>query len=92
LSSETYPFLSHHVTITIPHKGPLIISELPVNNTYKLKNMQVWSEPPTAPDYAFVCFEPSVSSEDAFDRPSDPLEIALGGTQEFVLQLRAESS
>ncbi len=78
------------MTISIPHKGLLTIAELPVDDHYVLKNLQVWSEPPTKPDFTFVCFEPTVGSEDALNRPADRLEIAPGRTQQFVLELRAE--
>lgn len=92
IPDNPYPFSSHTVTVHIPHRGTLTIAELPVDNSYRLKNMQVWSEPPTKPDSAFVCFEPTVSSEDALNRPADRLEIAPRSMQQIVLQLRAEPS
>ncbi len=90
IPDNPYPFSSHTMTISIPHKGLLTIAELPVDDHYVLKNLQVWSEPPTKPDFTFVCFEPTVGSEDALNRPADRLEIAPGRTQQFVLELRAE--
>jgi galactose mutarotase-like enzyme len=86
---NAYPF-PHHVTIQIPHSGTLTIAELPQEGMYALKNMQVWSEPPSRPDHAFVCFEPTVGSEDALNRPADRLTIAPHSTRQIVLQLIAE--
>jgi len=80
----------HHVTIQVPHGGTLIIEELPVDNNYALANMQVWSEPLTKPDHAFVCFEPTVGSEDALNRPADRLTIAPHSSRQIVLQLTAK--
>ncbi|HYU71348.1 MAG TPA: hypothetical protein VEL31_01595, partial [Ktedonobacteraceae bacterium] len=57
---------------------------------YALANMQVWSEPPTKPDHAFVCFEPTVGSEDALNRPADRLTIAPHSSRQIVLQLTAK--
>jgi galactose mutarotase-like enzyme len=85
---NAYPF-PHQVTIQVPHTGALTIAELPQDGTYALKNMQVWSEPPGKPDHAFVCFEPSVGSEDALNRPADRLTIASHSTRQIVLQLTA---
>jgi galactose mutarotase-like enzyme len=56
---------------------------------YKLAVMQVWSEPANRPDHAFVCFEPTVGSEDALNRPADRLLIAPHSSQQIVLQLTA---
>lgn len=80
----------HQVTIQVPHKGVLTIQEQPVDGVYALANMQVWSEPPNKPDHAFVCFEPTVGSEDALNRPADRLEIAPHRTRQIVLQLKAQ--
>ena len=82
----------HQVTIHIPHSGTLTIAELPQDGTYALKNIQVWSEPPTAPDHAFVCFEPTVGSEDALNRPADRLTIAPHSMKSIVLQLTASGA
>ncbi|TMC16047.1 MAG: hypothetical protein E6J33_10260 [Chloroflexi bacterium] len=68
----------------------MIIEELPVDNNYALANMQVWSEPLTKPDHAFVCFEPTVGSEDALNRPADRLTIAPHSSRQIVLQLTAK--
>ncbi|GAC1381861.1 MAG: aldose epimerase [Ktedonobacteraceae bacterium] len=83
-------FAAHTVSIHIPQNGTLTIAELPIDGVYALHNMQVWSEPPTKPDAAFVCFEPTVGSEDALNRPADRLEISPRSIRQIVLQLRAE--
>ncbi|GER85114.1 hypothetical protein KTAU_37500 [Thermogemmatispora aurantia] len=85
-----YPFAGE-VTITFPQQGTLTITELPQDGRYALHNMQVWTELPTRPDHAFVCFEPTVGSEDALNRPGDRLEIAPGATASIVLQLHAQA-
>ena len=79
----------HRVDIQFPGKGTLTIAELPQDDTYSLSNMQIWSEPPTRPDHDFVCFEPTVSTEDALNRPSDRLTIAPHSSRKIVLQLTA---
>ncbi len=84
-----YPF-PHAVTIQFPRLGALTIAELPQEGDYKLSTMQVWSEPASAPDSAFVCFEPVVTSEDGLNRPADRLNIAPHSTQRIVLQLTAK--
>jgi len=68
----------------------LIIEEIPVDGAYVLKNMQVWSEPATKPDCTFVCFEPTVGSEDALNRPADRLTIPPHSVQQLILELRAK--
>jgi galactose mutarotase-like enzyme len=83
---NTYPF-PQRVTIAVPQRGTLTIAELPQDGVYRLAVMQVWSEPPTRPDHAFVCFEPAVGSEDALNRPADRLLIAPHSSQQIVLQL-----
>src|SRR5262249_55255493 len=50
----------HHVAIEFPHRGTLVIAERPSETQYLLANMQVWTEPMSAPDHEFVCFEPTV--------------------------------
>ena len=52
--------------------------------------MQVWSEPPTKPDHNFVCFEPTVGSEDALNRPADRLNIDQHSSRQIVLQLQGK--
>ena len=84
-----YPF-PHHVTILIPREGTLTITELPIDGKYALASMQVWSESATKPDHAFVCFEPTVGSEDALNRPADRLAIQQHSARQIVLQLRAK--
>lgn len=84
-----YPF-PHRVTIQVPNSGTLIIEEIPVDGAYVLKNMQVWSEPATKPDCAFVCFEPTVGSEDALNRPADRLTISPHSVRQLILELRAK--
>lgn len=84
-----YPF-PHRVTVEIPGHGTLTIAELRSEGIYSLKTMQVWSEPVTAPDHAFVCFEPVVTGEDGLNRPEDRLNIAPHDTQQIVLQLTAQ--
>ncbi len=84
-----YPF-PQLVTIRFPGRGTLTIAELPCDARYSLANMQVWSEPASAPDHEFVCFEPTVSSEDALNRPADRLNIAPHSSRQIVLQLTAK--
>ena len=83
-----YPF-PHRVTVKIPYYGTLVVEELPIDGQYVLANMQVWSEPVTKPDCAFVCFEPTVGSEDALNRPADRLNIPPHGLRQLILQLTA---
>ncbi|MFL5699264.1 MAG: hypothetical protein ACJ797_19450 [Ktedonobacteraceae bacterium] len=83
-----YPF-PHHVTIQFPNRGTLAIAERPSDAQYLLANMQVWTEPLPAPDHEFVCFEPTVSSEDALNRPADRLNMEPHSSQQIVLQLTA---
>ena len=80
----------HSVTVHMPYKGDLTISEQPVDGHYSLATMQVWSEPSTAPDHDFVCFEPVVTSEDGLNRPADRLNIAPHSSQQIILQLSAK--
>lgn len=84
-----YPF-PHQVSIDFPGRGTLIIVELPCDDHYSLATMQIWSEPATAPDHAFVCFEPVVTSADGLNRPADRLNIAPHTTHRLVLQLTAK--
>jgi len=84
-----YPF-PHRVTVRFPDRGTLTIAELPGEYRYSLTNMQVFSEPASAPDHEFVCFEPTVSSEDALNRPADRLNIAPHSSRQIVLQLTAK--
>ena len=83
-----YPF-PHQVTLEIPNRGTLVIRELPLKEQYALKTMQVWSEPASAPDHAFVCFEPVVASADGLNRSADRLNIALHSTRQIVWRLQA---
>ncbi|MGH2496240.1 MAG: hypothetical protein ACRDIV_16210 [Ktedonobacteraceae bacterium] len=83
------PF-EHSVRIEIPGGGALTIEELPQDGDYSLRNMQVWSEPPSRPDHDFVCFEPTVGSEDALNRPADRLNIEAGQSRRIVLLLRGK--
>jgi galactose mutarotase-like enzyme len=87
--NNPYPF-PHRVTIQVPYHGTVVIEELPVEGAYALANMQVWSEPVTKPDCAFVCFEPTVGSEDALNRPADRLVIPPHSVRRLVLQLTAK--
>lgn len=84
-----YPF-PHHVAVQMPHYGTLHIEEQPTDGLYRLKTMQVWSEPISKPDHAFVCFEPVVTSEDGLNRPKDRLNIAPHGKEQIVLVLKAQ--
>ncbi len=88
IPDNPYPF-SHRVYIEIPGGGALTIEELAQNGEYALRNMQVWSEPPSKPDHEFVCFEPTVGSEDALNRPADRLTTEAGQSRRIVLVLRA---
>lgn len=88
IPDNPYPF-PHRVDIEFPEQGTVTIAELPQDGKYSLSNMQVWSEPPTKPDHDFICFEPTVSSEDALNRPADRLTIDPHSAQKFVLQLTA---
>jgi galactose mutarotase-like enzyme len=83
-----YPF-PRDVTIHFPRLGTLFIAEVPTGGSYLLKTMQVWSEPVSPPDHAFVCFEPVVTSEDGLNRPADRLNIPPHGSQQIALQLTA---
>ena len=83
-----YPF-PHQVTIQVPRYGALTIAELPVAGTYSLADMQVWSEPASAADHAFVCFEPIVTYENGINRPADRLNIVPHSRREIVWQLTA---
>jgi galactose mutarotase-like enzyme len=86
---NAYPF-PHHVTIQFPATGTLTIAEVPVNGQYALANMQVWSEPVDKPDHNFVCFEPTVGSADALNRPADRLNIAPHASRQIILQFTAK--
>lgn len=86
---NAYPF-PHSVTIQFPGAGTLTIAEEPVNGQYALANMQVWSEPAEKSDHNFVCFEPTVGSADALNRPADRLNIAPHASRQIILQLRAK--
>ncbi|HEU0001109.1 MAG TPA: hypothetical protein VFQ36_09435 [Ktedonobacteraceae bacterium] len=88
IPDNPYPF-EHTVHIELPG-GALTIEELPQDGEYGLRNMQVWSEPPSRPDHDFVCFEPTVGSEDALNRPADRLTIEAGQLRRIVLLLRAK--
>ncbi len=85
-----YPF-PHSVTVQIPGHGVLTIAELPDNGKYSLSTMQVWSEAVTAPDHDFICFEPVVTAEDGLNRPADRLNIPPHGSQQIILQFRAQN-
>ncbi len=89
IPDNPYPF-PHHVTVQFPGGGTLTITEVPQNGKYALSNMQVWSEPPTKPDHDFICFEPTVGSEDALNRPADRLTIGPQSSRQIVLQLQAK--
>jgi galactose mutarotase-like enzyme len=75
----------HQVRIHFPGRGSLTIEEETVDDAYSLTNMQVWSEKASAPDHDFVCFEPTVSSEDALNRPEDRLMVEPGKTRQISL-------
>lgn len=86
------PYLfPHTVTVQFPDQGALTIAERPQDGHYGLRNMQVWSEPPGKPDHEFVCFEPTVGSEDALNRPADRLTIEAGQACRIVLVVQAQS-
>jgi len=89
IPDNPYPF-SRHVILRFPGSGTLILAEVPQNGQYALSNMQVWSEPPTKPDHNFICFEPTVGSEDALNRPADRLNIDQHSSRHIVLQLQAK--
>jgi galactose mutarotase-like enzyme len=78
------------VEIRFPVGATLTIVEVPQDGNYALSNMQVWSEPPTKPDHDFICFEPTVGSEDALNRPADRLTIEPQSSRQIVLQLQAK--
>ncbi len=80
----------HRVTVQMPNGGTLTIAELAQDGRYTLANMQLWSEPASRPDHAFVCFEPTVGSEDALNRPADRLTVAPHSSQLIILQLTAQ--
>lgn len=87
IPDNPYPF-PHVVSVQIPGRGTLYIEEVPWQGRYSLHNMQVWSEPPTKPDSDFVCFEPTVGSEDALNRPADRISIAPGESHTLVLKIQ----
>ena len=87
---QPYPF-PHRVTVKFPAQGTLTIQEQPVAGEYGLSTMQVWSEPVSAVDHDFVCFEPVVTSEDGLNRPQDRLNIAPHSSRQIILQFRAHS-
>jgi len=89
IPDNPYPF-PHTVTFRFPSQGTLHIEELPQQAQFSLHNMQVWSEPPTKPDHAFVCFEPTVGSEDALNRPADRLTVQPHSSHTIVLRLYVE--
>jgi galactose mutarotase-like enzyme len=89
IPDNPYPF-QHDVTLQFPGNGTLIVAEIPLNSQYVLTNMQVWSEPPTKPDHNFICFEPTVGSEDTLNRPADRLNIDQHSSRQIVLQLQAK--
>lgn len=83
-----YPF-PHRIAVAFPEKGTLTIAEQPVNGQYELATMQIWSEPATAPDHEFVCFEPIVTWEDGLNRPEDRLNIEPRGQRQIIWQVSA---
>ena len=89
IPDNPYPF-PHYVTLQFPGSGTLTVAEVPQSGHYALSNMQVWSEPPAKPDHDFICFEPSVGSEDALNRPADRLNIDQHSSTQIVLQLQAK--
>ncbi len=86
---NSYPF-PHSITLQIPEHGTLTITERPSDDHYALSTMQVWSEKVTAPDHAFICFEPIVTSEDGLNRPNDRLNIPPRSSQQIILQFIAQ--
>lgn len=88
IPDNPYPF-AHQVSIRFPAHGTLTIAEVAMNGNYALSNMQVWSEPPGKPDHDFICFEPSVGSEDALNRPADRLTIEAQSSRQIILRLQA---
>lgn len=84
-----YPF-PHSVSIQFPGQGRLLIAEVPGEDGYALSEMQVWSEPASAPDHNFVCFEPIVTREDGLNRPQDRLNLAPHETRQITWQITAE--
>jgi Galactose mutarotase and related enzymes len=87
--NEPYPF-PHRVSLAIPQHGTITIEEKPVADHYSLAMMQVWSEPASAPDHDFICFEPIVTSEDGLNRPQDRLNIPPHTTHTLQLVIKAE--
>ncbi len=87
---QPYAF-PHQVTIEVPQRGTLTILEQPAADKYALSTMQVWSEPASAPDHNFVCFEPVVTSEDGLNRPQDRLNIEPHNARQIILQFRARA-
>jgi galactose mutarotase-like enzyme len=85
---QSLPYL-HDVSVEFPTQGTLKIEEEPLEGYYSLAAMQVWSEPPTAPDHDFVCFEPVVTSEDGLNRPQDRLNIPAHSSHKLILKLTA---
>jgi galactose mutarotase-like enzyme len=84
-----YPF-PHSIMVQIPGYGTLTIAELPSDGHYALSTMQVWSQKVTAPEHAFICFEPIVTAEDGLNRPADRLNIPPHSAQQIILQFIAQ--
>ncbi|GHO43855.1 hypothetical protein [Ktedonospora formicarum] len=84
-----YPF-AHSARFQFPQHGTLTIEELASNDHYSLKEMQVWSEPVTAPDHEFICLEPIVAHWDGLNRPQDRIEIAPQEEHRIILRLHAQ--
>lgn len=84
-----YPF-KQQASFAFPQQGTLRIAEVPHAGHYLLKEMQVWSEPVTAPDHEFICFEPIVTHENGLNRPQDRINIAPHTQQQITLRLQAQ--
>nr|BBH89399.1 hypothetical protein KTC_41500 [Thermosporothrix sp. COM3] len=84
-----YPFTNHELNVQIPKGGFLSIRELPVNGSYSLAHLQIWSEPVTAPDHEFICFEPVVAGENSLNLKQERLNIQPGSSHQLILQLHA---
>ena len=87
--NNPYPF-PHEIHVELPHYGRLTITEQPILQQYSLATMQVWSEPASAPDHNFVCFEPVVASAGGLNRASDRLNIAPHRSHQIILQCTAQ--
>jgi D-hexose-6-phosphate mutarotase len=54
------------------------------DHTHQFKNLQLWSQNQTAPDYNFICLEPATRPKDSLFK--DPIIISPNCSEDFFLQ------